>query len=149
MVKVSSELKAQIQQDMNRSRKERNRERTLVLSTVLSDARNREIEIQEELDDDAMRGVLVKAIKLRKDAAEQMREGGREDLAEREESQAEILSEYLPPPLSEDDVREIIRAAKAEGADAMGPLMGKIMPQLRGRFDGKEANRLVREELGQ
>jgi hypothetical protein len=149
MVKVSSELKAQIRQDMNRSRKERNRERTLVLSTVLSDARNREIEIQEELDDDAVRGVLVKAIKLRKDAAEQMREGGREDLAEREESQAEILSEYLPPPLSEEDVREMIRAALAEGDDAMGPLMGKIMPQLRGRFDGKEANRLVREELGQ
>ena len=146
---MSSELKAQIQQDLNRSRKERNRERTLVLSTVLSDARNREIEIQEELDDDAVRGVLVKAIKLRKDAAEQMREGGREDLAEREESQAEILSEYLPPPLSEDDVREMIRAAIAEGADAMGSLMGKIMPQLRGRFDGKEANRLVREELGQ
>ena len=146
---MSSELKAQIQQDLNRSRKERNRERTLVLSTVLSDARNREIEIQEELDDDAVRGVLVKAIKQRKDAAEQMREGGREDLAEREESQAEILAEYLPPPLSEDDVREMIRAAIAEGADAMGSLMGKIMPQLRGRFDGKEANRLVREELGQ
>jgi hypothetical protein len=146
---VSSELKAQIQQDLNRSRKERNRERTLVLSTVLSDARNREIEIQEELDDDAVNGVLVKAIKQRKDAAEQMREGGREDLAEKEESQAEILSEYLPPPLSEEDVREMIRAALAEGADDMGPLMGKIMPQLRGRFDGKEANRLVREELGQ
>ncbi len=146
---MSSELKAQIQQDLNRSRKERNRERTLVLSTVLSDARNREIEIQEELDDDAVRGVLVKAIKQRKDAAEQMREGGREDLAEREESQAEILTEYLPPPLSEDDVREMIRAVIAEGADAMGPVMGKIMPQLRGRFDGKEANRLVREELGQ
>jgi len=146
---VGSELKAQIQQDLNRSRKERNRERTLVLSTVLSDAHNREIEIQEELDDDAVRGVLVKAIKQRKDAAAQMREGGREDLAEKEESQAEILSDYLPPPLSEEDVREMIRAALAEGDDAMGPLMGKIMPQLRGRFDGKEANRLVREELGQ
>ena len=146
---MSSELKAQIQQDLNRARKERNRERILVLSTVLSDARNREIEIQEELDDDAVRGVLVKAIKQRKDAAEQMREGGRDELADNEESQAEILSEYLPPPLSEDDVREMIRAAIADGADAMGAVMGKIMPQLRGRFDGKEANRLVREELGQ
>jgi uncharacterized protein YqeY len=146
---VSSKLKAQIQGDLNRARKERDRGRTLVLSTLLSEARNREIEIQEELDDDGMRGVLAKAIKQRKDAAEQMREGGREELAENEEAQAEILSEYLPPPLSEDDVREMIRAAIAEGADAMGPVMGKIMPQLRGRFDGKEANRLVREELGQ
>ena len=146
---MSSELKAQIQQDLNRARKERNRERILVLSTVLSDARNREIEIQEELDDDAVRHVLVKAIKQRKDASEQMREGGRDDLADKEDSQAEILSEYLPPPLSEDDVREMIRAAIAEGTDDMGSLMGKIMPQLRGRFDGKEANRLVREELGQ
>lgn len=146
---MSSELKAQIQQDLNRARKERNRERILVLSTVLSDARNREIEIQEELDDDAVRGVVVKAIKQRKDAAEQMREGGRDDLADKEDSQAGILSEYLPPSLSEDEVREMIRAAIAEGANDMGSLMGKIMPQLRGRFDGKEANRLVREELGQ
>ena len=146
---MSSELKAQIQQDLNRARKERNRERILVLSTVLPDARNREIEIQEELDDDAVRHVLVKAIKQRKDASEQMREGGRDDLADKEDSQAEILSEYLPPPLSEDDVREMIRAAIAEGTDDMGSLLGKIMPQLRGRFDGKEANRLVREELGQ
>ncbi len=94
-------------------------------------------------------GVVAKAIKQRRDAAEQMRAGGREELAEGEEAEVEILGDYLPPPLSEDAVRGMIRDAIADGADDMGALMGRIMPALKGRFDGKEANRLVREELDQ
>jgi uncharacterized protein YqeY len=80
-----------------------------------------------------------------------MRAAGREDLASKEESQAEVLSVYLPEGLSEDEVRALVRQAIADGANQganqMGPLMGRIMPQIRGRFDGKEANRIVREEL--
>ncbi len=77
-----------------------------------------------------------------------MEAGGRSDLAEKEAAEAEILQVYLPPPMSEEDVRTLVRQAVEDGADAMGPLMGRIMPQIRGRFDGKEANRIVREELG-
>ncbi|MDH5591078.1 MAG: GatB/YqeY domain-containing protein, partial [Gemmatimonadota bacterium] len=92
--------------------------------------------------------VVSRAIKQRRDAADQMRSGGREELAVNEEAQAEVLKTYLPEQLSEDEVRALVRDAIAGGADQMGPLMGVIMPKVRGRFDGKEVNRIVREEMG-
>lgn len=145
---MPSELKLRIQADLNQARKQRDKERTLVLSTLLSEIRNKEIDEREEADDDAVMQVVSKGIKQRKDASDQMRAGGRPELAEVEDAQAKILSEYLPEGLSEDEVRAMVREAIAAGADQMGPLMGRIMPQIRGRFDGKEANRIVREELG-
>jgi uncharacterized protein YqeY len=145
---VPSDLKLRLQADLNEARKRRDKERTLVLSTALADVRNKEIDDGAEADDDAVIQVLSKGIKQRKDAAEQMRAAGREELAVNEEAQAEVLSEYLPEGLGEDEVRALVRAAIADGMDQMGPLMGRIMPEIRGRFDGKEANRIVREELG-
>jgi len=144
---VPSDLKLRIQADLNAARKQRNKERTLVLSTALSEIRNKEIDEGKEVDDDGVVQVISKGIKQRKDASEQMRDAGRGELADVEDAQAEILSEYLPEGLSEDEVRAMVREAIAAGADEMGPLMGQIMPQIRGRFDGKEANRIVREEL--
>ena len=146
---MSSELKQRLQEDLKSARKERDRLRTLVLSTTLSELRNHEIAQGEEADDDDVLRVVSKAVKQRREAAEQMRDGGREELAEKEEKEAEILAEYTPPALSEEEVREMVREAIADGADAMGPIMGRIMPRIRGRFDGSEANRIVREELGQ
>lgn len=145
---MASDLKLRIQSDLNAARKQRDKERTLVLSTLLSEVRNREIDEGAEADDDAVTQVISKGIKQRKDAAEQMRAGGREELASVEEAQAEILSGYLPEGLGEDEVRALVREAIADGVDQMGPLMGRLMPLIRGRFDGKEANRIVREELG-
>jgi len=142
-------LKARLQNDLNVARKAREKLRTQVLSTILADLRYREIDEGGELEEEGVQAVVTKAIKQRKDAAQQMRDGGRPELAEGEEAEVEILSDYLPPQLSEDEVRGMIRDAIADGADNMGALMGRIMPQLKGRFDGKEANRLVREELGQ
>ena len=144
---MSSELKSRIQADLNESRKQRDKPRTLVLSTVFSEIRNKEIDGREEIDDDGVIQVLSKGIKQRKDAADQMHAAGRDELAVIEEQQSAILQAYLPEGLSEDEVRAMIRAAIEGGADQMGPLMGRIMPQIRGRFDGQEANRLVREEL--
>jgi uncharacterized protein YqeY len=77
-----------------------------------------------------------------------MRGGGREELAAAEEAQIAILAVYLPQSLSEAEVRAMVREAIASGATAAGPLMGILMPKIRGRFDGKEANRIAREELG-
>lgn len=145
---MPSGLKKQIQEDLNDARRAGDRLARDVLSMVLSDIRNREIETRGEADDDEIRKVLAKAVKQRHEAAEQMREGGRPELAEKEEREAELVSEYLPPPLTEDEVREMVREAVEQGADAVGPVMGRIMPRIRGRFDGKEANRIVREELG-
>lgn len=144
---MASDLKSRIQADLNAARKDRDKLRTLVLSTALSEIRNKEIDDGGELDDDGVVGVLSRGIKQRKDASEQMRAAGRDELADKEDAQAEVLGEYLPEGLSEDEVRAMIRQIIDSGAHEMGPLMGRLMPQLRGRFDGKEANRIVREEL--
>ncbi|RMH22517.1 MAG: GatB/YqeY domain-containing protein [Gemmatimonadetes bacterium] len=143
-----STLKDRIQADLNAARKARDRVRTLVLSTILADLRNREIELGGTLDDDGVLQVLGKGIKQRRDAAEQARAAGRGELADQEEAQIAILETYLPPPLSEADVRALVREAIEAGATEMGQVMGRVMPALRGRFDGREANRIVREELG-
>lgn len=145
---MSEGLKARIQSELNKARKARDKERTLVLSTVLSDIKNREIETGQALAEDELVQVVSKAIKQRGDAAEQMRAAGRGELADKEDAQSTILREFMPEGLSEEEVRALIREIVEQGADQMGAIMGRLMPAIRGRFDGKEANRIVREELG-
>lgn len=144
---MASDLKTRVQGDLNQARKDRDKLRTLVLSTILAEVRNKEIEIGEDIDDEGVVGVLSRAIKLRKDASSQFRDAGRGELADQEDAQAAVLQDYLPEGMSEDEVRAIVREIIDGGADQMGPLMGQLMPRIRGRFDGKEANRIVREEL--
>jgi uncharacterized protein YqeY len=145
---LATDLKSRIQADLNEARKKRDKVQTLVLSTVLSELKNREIDSRVELDDDGALQVISKAIKQRQDASEQMREAGRPELADREDGQVEILKTYLPQQLSEEEVRDVVREILRGGASQMGAVMGQLMPRIRGRFDGKEANRIVREELG-
>jgi len=144
---VTESLKAQLERELREARKKRDRLRTTVLSSTLSELKNQEIEESREADDEMVKRVLTRALKQRKEAADQMRSGDREELAEKEEREAGILSEFLPPPLDEDEVRAMVREIVEGGTTEMGPVMGRLMPRIRGRFDGKEANRIVREEL--
>jgi len=146
---LSSALKKRLQNDLNEARKGREKLRTLVLSTTLSELRNREIELGREADDSEVLAVITKAVKRRREAAELMRSGDRNELAEKEETEGEMLSVYLPEGLSEEEVRRFVREIVGEGLREMGPVMGRLMPRLRGRFDGKEANRIVREVLAE
>jgi uncharacterized protein YqeY len=145
---VSSSLRDQIQTDLNKARKGRDKLRTLVLSTLLAEIKNKEIESRVELDDEGVVQVVSKGIKQRRDASEQMRDAGRGELADQEDAQERVLADYLPEGLSEDEVRAIVRKIIESGVDQLGPLMGQVIPLIRGRFEGKEANRIVREELG-
>lgn len=147
MNEMSDSLKERLRNDLNNARRERDKLRTMVLTTILSDVRNQEIDQGGEADDAAVVTVVQRAIKRRKEASEQMRAGNRNDLAEKEDQEAAILAVYLPAAMSEDEVREIVRAAIAGGADSIGAVMGKIMGPIKGSFDGKEANRIAREEL--
>ncbi|MFO7558397.1 MAG: GatB/YqeY domain-containing protein [Desulfobacterales bacterium] len=122
--------------------------RTTVLTTVLSEIRNKEIEQGRDATDADVIGVVAKAVKQRHEAASQMRGAGREELAEKEEREAALLDEYTPESMSEEEVRTLVREAIAGGADNMGAVMGRLMPKIKGRFDGGAANRIVREELG-
>lgn len=140
-------LKAKLQNDLNQARRDRDRDRLGLLSMTLSEVKNREIELGGEAGDDEVQAVLGRAIKRRREAAEQMRAGGREELAAREDAEARMLTAYLPPGLTEEEVRAMIREILAAGVEGVGPVMGQLSGRIRGRFDGKEANRLVREAL--
>lgn len=140
-------LSARVTKALNRARKDRDRLRVTVLGSTLSELRNRRIELGHDLDHDDEIAVLSKAVKQRREAADQMRRGDREELARREDLEAEILREFLPPALDEDQVRRMVRELLDRGITDQGPLMGQLMPRLKGRFDGRDANRIVREEL--
>lgn len=144
---MSESLKNQLEQEMTRARKARDRLRTTVLSSTLAELRNLEIEERSEADDPMVRRVLTRAVKQRREAAEQMRSGGREELAQKEDEEARILSTFLPEPLAAEEVRTMVREIIEDGASHMGAVMGRLMPRIQGRFDGGEANRIVREEL--
>ena len=146
---MSSSLKDRLRADLKEARLGREKLRTLVLSTTLSDLRNREIELGKDSEDPEVLAVITKAVKRRKEAATQMRDADRVELAEKEEAEAEILSAYLPEALSEEEVRGFVLEIVGDGVREMGPVMGRLMPRLKGRFDGKEANRIVREVLAE
>ncbi|MGH7554297.1 MAG: GatB/YqeY domain-containing protein, partial [Longimicrobiales bacterium] len=138
---MTETLKTKLRTDLNAARRDRDKLRTLVLTTTLSDVRNREIELGHEASDEDVLEVVNRAIKRRKEAAEQIRSGGRKDLAEKEEFEAGLLACYLPPQLMEDEVRQMVQQAIADGAQNLGAVMSVIMPRIKGCFDGKEANR--------
>lgn len=140
-------LKDRLRADLNAARRERDKLRTTVLTTTLSEVRNYEIDKGRDAGDEDVIQVLTRAIKQRKDAADQARAVGRGDVADREMQESEMLQAYMPEPLDEAAVQSLIQEAIAAGADNMGAVMGRIMPRVKGRFDGKEANRLVREAL--
>jgi len=145
---MSETLKERIRADLNDARRARDKDRTMLLTTILSDLKYREVELGREASDAEVIDVVSKGIKRRREAAEQMRSGNRVDLAEKEEAEAAILSAYLPAQMSEAEVRDIIREAIDAGANTIGAVMGRIAPRIKGSFDGKEANRIAREMLG-
>ena len=132
---------------MNEARKRRDQARTLLLSTILSDIQNREIELKHPPTDDDAADVLRRGVKRRRESIEAYEKGQREDLAARERAEVKMLEEYLPAAVSPDEIRAAVRGAIAGGAKEMGPLMAKVMPLFKGRADGKVVNQIVREEL--
>lgn len=140
-------LKDTIREELNSARKQRDKLRTVLFTSTLSEIKYKEVELGREATDADVLDVINKAIKRRREASDQMRAGNRLDLAEKEDQEAALLTKWLPAQLSEDEVRALVREAIAGGASSMGAVMGKIMPKLKGAFDGREANRIVKEEL--
>ncbi|HKV51865.1 MAG TPA: GatB/YqeY domain-containing protein [Gemmatimonadaceae bacterium] len=142
-----SELITRLQSDLNASRKAQDKAGTLLLGTILADIKNRRIELMKDLTDDDVREVLRKGIKRRREAIEMYDKGNRADLASRERDEVTRLETYLPAAIADDEIRAAVRAAIASGATSIGALMGKVMPQFKGRAEGSTINRIAREEL--
>ena len=132
---------------MNAARKAQNKDRTLVLGTILANLRNREIDLRRPATDEETIEVLRKGIKIRREAVEQYTTASRADLAAMEQAQIAVLEEFLPPAVDPEEIRAAVRAAIAGGAKELGKVMGQVLPKYKGRVDGKVVNQIVREEL--
>ena len=129
----------------------RDGERRDALRLIVNALKNSEKELQRPLSEDEELQVLQRERKRRVEAAEAFRAGGRESQAEAEERELEILEEFMPEPLSEDEIDEIVDDVIAEvGATSMadlGRVMADVMPQIAGRADGSQVSQIVREKL--
>lgn len=144
-------LKDQIPQDLKKALREKNKLELNVLRMLQSSIRNREIDSRNELDDAGIIEVVNSEIKKRKDTVEEYKKVNREDAAQSELQEIEILMRYMPEQLGEENIREkvleSIRNMDASGLKDLGSVMKDIMPELKGKADGKMINRIVREEL--
>ena len=129
----------------------RDAERRNTLRLILASLRGAEKELQRPLHDDEELQVLQRERKRRGEAAEAFRAGGREEQAEAEERELAVLEEFMPAPLAEEDLEEIVDDAIADvGATSMrdfGRVMADVMPQVSGRADGSAVSQLVKEKL--
>ena len=144
-------LKEKIMDDLKKAMKERNEVKVRTLRMVIASIKNWEVENTKEIDDDGMIAVLSKEAKRRKEAIEEYRKAGREDLAKAEEEELKIIESYLPERMSEEEIKELvlktIEEVKATSPKDLGKVMKAIMPKVKGRADGKLVNEMVRKIL--
>ncbi len=143
------EIAARLRADQVVARKASDKDRTLVLGTVLSSFKNREIELGREPTDDEIADILRKQIKQRFDSVEQFTKAARLDLVAKEEYEIGILRGYLPPEADPEAIRAAARDAIAAGANDIGQVMAALMGRFKGKADGKVINQIAREALQQ
>jgi uncharacterized protein YqeY len=144
-------LIGEIEGELKDAMKARDAERRDALRLILNALKSSEKELQRPLSEDEELQVLQRERKRRVEAAEAFRAGGRDEQAESEERELDVLEEFMPEPLSEDEIDEIVDDVIAEvGATSMadlGRVMADVMPQIAGRADGSVVSQVVREKL--
>lgn len=144
-------LKEQLQADTVAAMRSGEAERRDTLRMLLAAVKQEEVDQQVELGDDGVRKVLTKQAKQRRESIADAEQAGRLDLAAREQAELKVIEAYLPEMMSTEEVRDmaagIIADLGAEGPQDMGRVMGKLMPQIQGRADGKIASDVVRQLL--
>jgi hypothetical protein len=144
-------LKARIQEDVKSAMRAHERERLSALRLVTAAMKQKEVDERVELDDAQVLAVLDKMVKQRRESIEQYEQAGREDLAARERFELEIIQHYMPEPLDEAALSELIRQTIAQlGASSlrdMGPVMNALRAQVQGRADMKAVSEAVRAQL--
>jgi uncharacterized protein len=144
---VAMSLADRLRAAMNEARKQRDQARTLLLSTIISDVKNRELELNHPLSDDETAEVLRRGVKKRRESVEVYEKAGRADMAATEAAEIKALEAFLPAAVPPEEIRAAVREAIAGGASDLGKVMGAVMPRFKGKADGKMINQIVREEL--
>jgi uncharacterized protein YqeY len=151
-----SDLKDRLRTDLTAAIKARDEMRSSTLRMALTAITNAEVagKSARELSDDDVVGVLAAEAKKRREAAEAFDDAGRTESAAKERAEAEVLADYLPTPLTEDEIRDLVASTidslgvKDDGMKAMGRVMGVVTPQVKGRADGGAVAAEVRRQLG-
>jgi len=146
-------MKEKLSQSLKEAMKAKDERRKRVVRMAMTSIKNAEIERKGELEEPDVLAILQKEVKARHETIEGAQKAGREDLIAEAEAEIAILEEYLPQALSQEElealVKEAIAEARATSPKEMGLVMKVLMPKIRGRADGKEANQIVRELLSQ
>lgn|SRR5699024_1087338 len=141
----------QLNTDMKAAMKAKEKERLVTIRMIKSAIQNAEIDKGRKLTSDEEVAIVSREKKQRMDSYEEFAKAGRDDLIEKVEKELEVVTEYLPEPLSEDEVRAIVRETitevNAESMKDMGKVMTAIMPKVAGAADGNKVNKIVKEEL--
>jgi uncharacterized protein YqeY len=143
----------QLEAEIKDSLKAGEKQKLATLRLLLTSVDNERIRSGEEVDQAGFLDLVQKAIKQRRDSAEQFRKGGRPELADNEDGEAEILGRYLPPPVDEDELQQAIREFVSQealaGPAAIGRVMKEMMTRFRGRAEGGTINKIARDVLSQ
>lgn len=149
---AEAETYVQMQSDMKDAMRARDAERRDTLRMLISVLKNKKIELQRDLTEEDILSALSTEAKKRRESAQAYHDGDRPELAAKEEAELVIIEEYLPKQLTDDEALEIVKQAIADtGASTkrdMGKVMGKVMPEFKGRYDGSKVKDLVLANLG-
>lgn len=150
-----STTQKKILDDLKDAMRAKDSQRLLLLRSLKSKLLEKEIAERKEgeavLNEEQVTDVLMKAAKQRKESIRQFKEAGRNELAQTEEYELQIIESYLPKMLSEEEittlVQEVIKETQASSAADLGKVMGIIMPKIKGKADGALVNRIVRKQM--
>ena len=145
------ELKQMLLSDLKGAMKSRDSLKVDTLRLIVSEIKNREIDLHEELGDEAITSLLTTQIKKRKEAAGMFEKGGRTDLKEKEEKEMAIIQVYLPEQVGEEELKQRIQAVitetGAQGPKDMGKVMKVVVPEFKGKAEGDQIRKIVTELL--
>ncbi|MDD5447974.1 MAG: GatB/YqeY domain-containing protein [Actinomycetota bacterium] len=146
------ELKGKLGEDQKSALKGGDKIKLSTIRILRSEIRNEEIKKGSELSEDETIGVLAREARKRKEAITEYQKAGRVDLVEKESKELEIIKDYMPAELSEEELRSIIADAieetKASSKRDLGKVMSAVMPRVKGKAEGEKVNQIVREMLG-
>lgn len=152
MPAAASPLKQDLTNAMKTAMKAGDKERLATIRLVLAATKQLEVDERRDLSDADILAVLDKMVKQRRDSIAQFKEAGRDDLVNQEQAEMEVIQDFLPQPLTDNEVEELIKAAVAEtGAESMrdmGKVMGILKPQLQGRADMGKVSGQIKALLG-
>ncbi len=144
-------LTESIKAAMKAAMKSRDKERLSAIRLIQSEIKRVEVDERIALDDARVLAILDKMVKQRRDSAQQYQDAGRDELAAKEMAEIAVIQEFLPAQLSEAELGALVEAAidacGASGMQDMGPVMGRLKPQIQGRADMGEVSRLVKARL--